>query len=165
MCLGPLGRPAPPGHLHAVPDGLYRVEGGAYIQNGELVGVFVDFTVIVVDDIAHLLPTAVNDPVMAVKRQLIAKKEKERQQKNSFQCLPQKKITKEDTIFCDQSSDPFPQHIHSCCSIEGDLMGEDNIIGLPGLYVLLIILAQKDKTHTYNINVLHFWTKSQADKA
>lgn len=86
MCPGPLGGPAPPGHLHAVPDGLKRVEGRAYVQNGELVGFFVDFAVIVVDDIAHLLPTAVNDPVMAVKRQLVAN-EKERHQKNVFQCF------------------------------------------------------------------------------
>lgn len=75
VCQGPLGGPAPPGHLHAVPDGTQGVKGRAYIQDGELVGVFVDFSVIVVDDVAHLFTAAVNDPVMAVERQLIAEEE------------------------------------------------------------------------------------------
>lgn len=71
-----LGGPAPPGHLHAVPDGPQRVEGRAHIQDGELVGVFVDVAVVVVDDVAHLLPAAVDDPVVAVERQLVAEEEK-----------------------------------------------------------------------------------------
>jgi len=66
-----LGGPAPPRHLHAVPDGAQRVDGGTHVQNGELVGVFVYLPVVVVDDIAHLFATAVYDPVVAVERQLI----------------------------------------------------------------------------------------------
>lgn len=72
-----LGGPAPPGHLHAVPDGPQRVEGGAHVQDGELVGVLVDVAVVVVDDVAHLLPAAVDDPVVAVERQLVAEEEEE----------------------------------------------------------------------------------------
>lgn len=77
--LSPLGGPAPPGHLHAVPDGLYRVKSGAYVQDGELVRVFVDFTVVVIDDVAHLLPTAVDDPVVAVEGKLIAEEQEKRE--------------------------------------------------------------------------------------
>lgn len=72
-----LGGPAPPGHLHAVPHGTHRVEGRAHVQDGELVRVPVDFSVVVVDDVAHLLPAAVHDPVMPVERQLVAKEEEE----------------------------------------------------------------------------------------
>lgn len=67
-----LGGPAPPGHLHAVPHGAHGVEGRTHVQDGELVRVLVDFSVVVVDDVAHFLPAAVYDPVVAVKRQLVA---------------------------------------------------------------------------------------------
>lgn len=70
-----LGGPAPPGHFHAIPDSSYRVKGRTYIQDGELIVVFVDIPVIVVDDITHLLPTAVDNPVVSVKRQLVAENE------------------------------------------------------------------------------------------
>lgn len=66
-----LGGPTPPGNLHAVPHGVQGVEGGPHIQDGELVGVFVDFTIVVVDDVAHLLPTAIDDPVVTVEWQLV----------------------------------------------------------------------------------------------
>lgn len=66
-----LGGPSPPGHLHAIPDGSYRVKGRAYIQDGELKCVLVDFTLIVVDDVSDLLPASVNNPVVAVEGQLI----------------------------------------------------------------------------------------------
>ena len=66
-----LGGPTPPCHLDAVPDGVQRVDGRAHVQVGELVGVLVDLAVVVVDDVAHLPSTAVDDPVMAVKRELV----------------------------------------------------------------------------------------------
>lgn len=72
-----LGAPAPVGHLHAVPHGANRVEGRTHIQDRELVRFLVDFSVVVVDDVAHLLPAAVHDPVVAVERQLVAEKEEE----------------------------------------------------------------------------------------
>lgn len=72
-----LGGPAPPGHLHAVPHGAQRVEGRTHVQDGELVGLLVDVAVIVVDDVAHLFPAAVHDPVVAVERQLVAEEEEE----------------------------------------------------------------------------------------
>lgn len=74
MCVS-LGGPAPPGHFHAIPDSSYRVKGGAYVQDGELIVAFVDFAVVVVDDVTHLLPTAVDNPVVSVKRQLVAENE------------------------------------------------------------------------------------------
>lgn len=66
-----LGGPAPPRHLHAVPHGLQRVEGRAHVQDGELVRLLVDLAVVVVDDVTHLLPAAVDDPVVAVEGQLV----------------------------------------------------------------------------------------------
>lgn len=64
--------PAPPSHLHPVPDCIYRVKSWADIQDGELIGVLVDLSVVVVDHVADFLPTAVHDPVMTVKRQFIS---------------------------------------------------------------------------------------------
>lgn len=66
-----LGSPAPPGHLHSVPDGRERVQRRAHVQDGELVVLVHCSAVIVIDNVAHLLPTAVNDPVVPVKGQLV----------------------------------------------------------------------------------------------
>lgn len=77
-CKSSSGGPSPPGHFHTIPDGFERVDGRADIQDGELVRFFVNFSVIIVDDIAHLLAAAVDDPVVTVKGQLVAVRERER---------------------------------------------------------------------------------------
>lgn len=71
------GSPAPPGHLDPVPDGRERVQRGAHVQDGELVVLVHGSAVIVIDDVAHLLPTPVNYPVVPVKRQLVPAKDRE----------------------------------------------------------------------------------------
>lgn len=76
--LEPLGAPAPPGHLHAVPDGPQGVQRRTHVQDGEAVGVPVHVPVVVVDDVAHLRPTAVDHPVVAVEGQLVPEDRKQR---------------------------------------------------------------------------------------
>lgn len=71
------GSPAPPGHLHSVPDGRERVQRGAHVQDGELVVLVHRSAVVVIDHVAHLLPTAVNDPVVAIEGQLVPGKDRE----------------------------------------------------------------------------------------
>ena len=64
--------PAPVRHLHAVPDVLPRVHRRPDIQQRKLVAPGLHrATVVVVDNIANFLPTAVDDPVMAVKGKFI----------------------------------------------------------------------------------------------
>lgn len=72
-----LGSPAPPGHLDSVPDGRERVQRGAHVQDGELVVLIHRPAVVVIDDVAHLLATAVNDPVVPVKGQLVPGEDRE----------------------------------------------------------------------------------------
>lgn len=66
------GGPPPPGHFHSIPHSIQRVKGGTDVQDGELIRVLVDFTVIIVNNVSHLLPTAINDPIVAVEGKLIA---------------------------------------------------------------------------------------------
>lgn len=71
------GGPAPPGHLGSVPDGRERVQRGAHVQDGELVVLVHRSAIIVINDVAHLLPTAVHYPVVPVKGQLVPAQDRE----------------------------------------------------------------------------------------
>lgn len=64
--------PPPPGNHHPVPHVLEGVERGPHVQDGELVGLWVDLpAVIVVDDVPHLAAAPVHDPVVAVEGELV----------------------------------------------------------------------------------------------
>lgn len=66
-----LGCPAPPGHLHPVPHGRERIQSGPDVQDGELVVLVDRAAVVVVDDVSDFRPTAVDDPIVPVERQLV----------------------------------------------------------------------------------------------
>merc|ERR1712168_1457777 len=63
----------PPCHPHTVPDGTEGVQCGPDVQNGFALLPFVDGTgVVIVDDVPHLGTAAIHNPVVPVKRQVIA---------------------------------------------------------------------------------------------
>ncbi len=59
--------------LHPVPHSLEGIEGGSNIEVREAVARFVDRTpIVVIDDVTNVLPASLHDPVVTVKRQLVA---------------------------------------------------------------------------------------------
>ncbi|MPC36820.1 Serine proteinase stubble [Portunus trituberculatus] len=59
-------------HNHTVPHILKGVHGWPHIQDGKAMAFWVNrTTIIIIDDVAHLLPTAIHYPVVAVKWKLI----------------------------------------------------------------------------------------------
>lgn len=81
--------PAPPGHLHPIPDGPHRIDGRTHVQDGEPVGVFIDVPVVVVNDIADFLSATIYNPIMSVERQFISTERVSREKSSTLQCIKQ----------------------------------------------------------------------------
>jgi hypothetical protein len=89
-CLFILGGPSPVGGLESIIERAHRVQRRSHIQQSELtVGVHLA-TVVVVDDVAHVLATAVHDPVVAIERQLVAHPVAEASSRREIGRLPAK---------------------------------------------------------------------------
>ena len=68
-----LAQPPPNRHLTPVPHRRRRVHRRSDVQQSELVRLHVDLsTVVVVNDVADVTTVALDDPVVAVERKLIA---------------------------------------------------------------------------------------------
>lgn len=101
--------PAPPGHPHPIPDGPHRIDGRTHVQDGELVGVFINVSVVVVNDIADFLSTPVYDPIVSVEGQFISTKKVSREKSSTLQCFKHKKrrILWDWLLYLTPSSDVF----------------------------------------------------------